>query len=441
MKNAIDAVINQKTPQSIDFYLSGCFEEGKESVGTMVYASEKIPNYCGSQADTYLVIEYKKYEEDFSVPEKIVKKCLNITGAVFATDNYAGNRCLLISGYALPNSSSSFPAVIEEGRYVMINKTAETDSMPFICAYKKVDEEAPQNPAPQLPVDETPKCDIENTDGICPKCAPEDDADCCLAVNRCWITPDQGKSNCFENNELNPYNQSQLCDTSKDSRGWSEAPTIDLSISNVTFTPEELIPGEDVRVTVHYQNTGDAPAGEFQIHSVSSMCGRPDPVTVGSAAGGVSGFIDYGTINCPWYDPDLWLIIRVDYYNEVPEHDETNNSRSVKIPMKVPTTNAKIYEGESITGIAGTGQYEGQNLEIKLQSTRQLTFTGYEGTFTLHDQNGYMVDIVPAESNDFLNRMFLGSQGGLVIKDIVQVKPILDEPGLQGVYATIFVWE
>lgn len=127
LKTRLEVVVTQRSPQTVNFNLSGCFNPEDE---TIIIKDESEPqvcaSYCGAAKRLCTLLKYyNEGEGSFSII-----KCLNISPeTVFPT----GGRCPQKSGMSLVD----FKERIEQGHYQLINKTKPTDTFPTVCAYMR----------------------------------------------------------------------------------------------------------------------------------------------------------------------------------------------------------------------------------------------------------------------------------------------------------------
>ena len=130
MKTKLGIVVTQRSPQSINFYLSGCFNPNDEKITIKGINEPNVcASYCGAAKRSCLLLQYVYTGSGgFSI-----RKCLNIS---FDTTFQTGGRCEPKDDMELVNFKD---AGILQGNYLMINKTYATGTFPIICAYRRVD--------------------------------------------------------------------------------------------------------------------------------------------------------------------------------------------------------------------------------------------------------------------------------------------------------------
>ncbi len=131
MKTVLETAVDQKSPQSINFRLSGCFDENDEDIRIADWDEPTFcAEYCGSPKNLCTLLEYSNTGRRlFSI-----KKCLNIPpDTVFPSQRFAGAKCSTREREELQD----FDTLIPQGDYILINKTLATDTFPTICAYRR----------------------------------------------------------------------------------------------------------------------------------------------------------------------------------------------------------------------------------------------------------------------------------------------------------------
>jgi len=271
------------------------------------------------------------------------------------------------------------------------------------------------------------------------QCTPENDYDCCLEANMCMLNVEGLGYNCYANKEKHPTNSTKICDVSKSNIIWSDYGKPDLLITDVIFSPAEMFAGQDVDVVVQVANVGQERSGSFHIYSVTSICGTPNAVLVNALDPNQAVNVNYGTINCPIYDNQLKWTIKSDYYNAVSESNENNNNYVVVFPMKDSTSSGTYSEGDSIIGIAGKNQFEGQEMTIKLAAFAPSGQSSYVVRFELYDHTGSLIDMQSGTDGDYLEQHFMDIDGNFAIKDSVFVETVGVEPETSRGYADITI--
>ncbi|MAG22342.1 MAG: hypothetical protein CL943_03515 [Candidatus Diapherotrites archaeon] len=131
MKTILEVAVDQKSPQSINFRLSGCFNEEDELMKITDWDEPSFcADFCGSPKKLCTLLEYSySGKNSFSV-----RKCLNIPpDTVFPSQSFAGAKCRdrEDTSYELQD----FDVRIPQGDYLLTNATLATDTFPTICAY------------------------------------------------------------------------------------------------------------------------------------------------------------------------------------------------------------------------------------------------------------------------------------------------------------------
>lgn len=131
LKDIIEMSVSQKSARTINFRLSGCFNERDETT-EITDRDEPVvcADYCGSPKPLCSLIEYvNSGSSNFSNI-----KCLEIPpDTFFPSALYSGGRCKTRDGFVLIGLEDEIP----QGDYLFVNETLATDTFPTVCAYKK----------------------------------------------------------------------------------------------------------------------------------------------------------------------------------------------------------------------------------------------------------------------------------------------------------------
>jgi hypothetical protein len=106
---------------------------------------------------------------------------------------------------------------------------------------------------------------------------------------------------------------------------------------------------------------------------------------------------------------------------------ETDLVSSVKKIKLIKESAKQTYqEGSEITGLTGKGDYEGQQMTIRVGALSQATGQGaYSGSFALYDANGTLVHAPdPIAEGTYLNETFVDPNGDQVLDTVVYVSTI-----------------
>jgi hypothetical protein len=136
MKTKLEIAVTQKSPQTLNFRLSSCFNEAEEIIKIKDFSEPQLcASYCGSAKSicTLLQYSYTGASGGFSI-----RKCLNISpDTVFPQT--AGNddsfKCKTRDKSELVNFRENIP----QANYTFLNKTRATDTFPTICAYRSTE--------------------------------------------------------------------------------------------------------------------------------------------------------------------------------------------------------------------------------------------------------------------------------------------------------------
>jgi type II secretory pathway pseudopilin PulG len=135
-KVKMEVAVTQKSPQTIFFRLSNCFNPEEEQVWVQNWDSPVFcADLCGSAEISCTALEYKNTATG---QIRSSRKCLNISPeTVFPAQENPG-RCTSIDTadqqYELHDLKNAAP----QGTYLLVNKTFATDIFPTICAYERV---------------------------------------------------------------------------------------------------------------------------------------------------------------------------------------------------------------------------------------------------------------------------------------------------------------
>ncbi len=130
MKTGLENAAKKKGPQTINFYLSGCFDPDDEVVRVKeVNEPEVCASYCGAAKRLCILLQYF-YSGGGCGGSFSIRKCLDINpDTVFPT----GGRCGARAGMQLVDFRES--GGIKQGYYLLIDKTSATDTFPTVCSY------------------------------------------------------------------------------------------------------------------------------------------------------------------------------------------------------------------------------------------------------------------------------------------------------------------
>lgn len=130
MKTKLETVVTERSPQQINFTLSTCFNPNDETVRIKDYSEPALcAEYCGAAKNLCTLLQYYySGTNGFSI-----RKCLNVSpDTVFP---YNIGTCPEKEGYGLRDYRDE----VEQGYYLMVNKTSVTSTYPTVCAYRKED--------------------------------------------------------------------------------------------------------------------------------------------------------------------------------------------------------------------------------------------------------------------------------------------------------------
>jgi len=135
MKTKLEIAVTQKSPQTINFRLSGCFNEAEEIIKIKDFSEPQLcASYCGSAKNICTLLQYSYTgASNFSI-----RKCLNISpDTVFPQQSGADEsfKCKTRGNDVLVNFRESIP----QANYTFLNKTRATDTFPTICAYRSTE--------------------------------------------------------------------------------------------------------------------------------------------------------------------------------------------------------------------------------------------------------------------------------------------------------------
>jgi hypothetical protein len=131
LKTLVETSVSQKSPRTINFRLSGCFNEGDETIEITDRDEPGIcADYCGSPKPLCSLLEYS----NSGTSSFTMIKCLEIPpDTFFPSQKYSGGRCTPRDDSLLIDLEEDMP----QGDYLFVNETLATDTFPTICAYKK----------------------------------------------------------------------------------------------------------------------------------------------------------------------------------------------------------------------------------------------------------------------------------------------------------------
>ena len=268
-------------------------------------------------------------------------------------------------------------------------------------------------------------CQLTKADNQCPSgCQPETDWDCCLQADRCWIK-NPVTYECFMNEEQNPFNKNEICDSNKSQNFWSETPWPDLTITKVQTTASIILPGTAIGSTVYVKNIGNGEATNILVHARGwTNCDDPSSVNISSLKPNEEKTVDF-IFNCERYlDYREVLLFEVDKSRVIEESEEGNNSKSVEIPVVWFVEPTKYYEGDWIKGLEGSGKYEGKRVDLKIAAITQNP--GYKVKIELYDLG--IKESQTISANTFLNEAMVDSNGNSLLEDVVYIDDISVDP-------------
>ena len=283
-------------------------------------------------------------------------------------------------------------------------------------------------------------CQLTNSDSQCPSgCLPETDWDCCIMENSCWIYQ-SGSYKCYNEGEINPLYELNVCNPGKNKIDWTKIPRPDLTITQIIFVPAEIVIGKEASATVYYKNMGDVSSGEVAIRTTFSHCDLKPSANFQNLAPGEEKWTEFKG-ECNWYANDPKLELRISEVSGIGEWDLSNNSKTVSIPLKPETYKQTYNEGEYISNFEGAGEYAMPGASIEVTAIMYAPYGGYQAMFTLQDdQNGNFVSLF-AENDTVISKEFFDSKGNYALKDTVYVGYIGVDPATSEKYVEIRVWK
>lgn len=132
LKITIEKASANKTDQTIDVYLSGCVNPGKEYIKINSWNdSAMCADICDSPTNFCLLLAYNQIGQDNRIiSDRSISKCLEIQpDTIFETES-SRRRCPEKEKYQLEYNS------LPIGKYLLTNETKETDNWPTVCAYR-----------------------------------------------------------------------------------------------------------------------------------------------------------------------------------------------------------------------------------------------------------------------------------------------------------------
>ncbi len=128
MKTKLETVVTERSPQQINFMLSTCFNQEDETIRIKDYSEPALcAEYCGAARRLCTMLQYYySGTGGFSI-----RKCLNISPDTVFPDRVA--TCPAKEQHELID----YREEVEQGYYLLINKTSVTSTYPTICAYRK----------------------------------------------------------------------------------------------------------------------------------------------------------------------------------------------------------------------------------------------------------------------------------------------------------------
>src|SRR3989338_7931317 len=132
LKTKIEIVVNQKSPQLLDFRQSECYNPKNEHIIISQSNNTRIcSDSCASGSSICTLLEYVDSKDGVSF-----RKCLNINSSTaFIPQNNAGQSCTDLSDDAAGKKILvDFKQTIVRGTYDLLNRTGANTS-PIICGY------------------------------------------------------------------------------------------------------------------------------------------------------------------------------------------------------------------------------------------------------------------------------------------------------------------
>ncbi|MDP6670839.1 MAG: hypothetical protein QGI60_03415 [archaeon] len=131
LKTLVETSVSQKSPRTINFRLSGCFNEGDETIEITDRDEPGVcADYCGSPKPLCSLLEYS----NDGTSSFTMIKCLEIPpDTFFPSQKYSGGSCSPRDKSVLIDLEDDMP----QGDYLFVNETLATDTFPTICAYRK----------------------------------------------------------------------------------------------------------------------------------------------------------------------------------------------------------------------------------------------------------------------------------------------------------------
>ena len=135
-KTKIEIAVTQKSPQTIPFILSQCFNPEEEEIRVQNWDNALFcADLCGSAEITCTSLEYFNKSTG---KVRAARKCLNISPETIFPSQDTPGRCLSIDTEQQNYILQDFKRGIPQGTYLLINKTLATDTFPTVCAFLRV---------------------------------------------------------------------------------------------------------------------------------------------------------------------------------------------------------------------------------------------------------------------------------------------------------------
>ena len=139
-KIKLEIAVTQKSPQQVLFNLSDCFSQKEEEIRIVDWDNALVcADLCGTAEITCSSLEYINTA---SGRFKSVRKCVNISPETVFPSEQASGRCndapILRQQFSQDFILQDFKSYIQQGKYLLVNKTFATDTFPTVCAYLRV---------------------------------------------------------------------------------------------------------------------------------------------------------------------------------------------------------------------------------------------------------------------------------------------------------------
>ena len=87
-----------------------------------------------------------------------------------------------------------------------------------------------------------------------------------------------------------------------------------------------------------------------------------------------------------------------------------------------------LQERDSIAGLEGRGNYEGETLRLQLDSTLMISQETYHGEFNLYDGDEILIDNYTGETGADLRDKFIDREGQFALESSVTVNSVSVDP-------------